>query len=675
MSLINGISFVMKRLFKKILVAIVVLESSSCFACPAKVVKLNNKNIAYSLSKENTKYVVEEEIDLEAKSITVPSGSTILFSGGCFSNGTLVGTKTRLEGNVKVDRLKGMFISPVASSYSTLKSDFEKLKMLLSLSVEELCIDEDYTISQIPSRIYSDIPCIKGKNITIDILADCCPDGKLSPFIFLSGPVKEISGMTLDFHNYACRSAIYASCVNINTVIERLTIKNIDIRHVSLSENTYIQGLTVVVDKKSSIHISRLAGIGMRSLANGTIGDSSGNISAVYVYVNKSIPASINITDCYFEELHNYDSKGEMVLEDTNGIYVHESVPYNIRSTVKINNIKGINYGKRLIKTDAANISICNVDAYSRYYDTLSAISLNNDNLGSYKNASIQNVSFAGTADYVIGSSIHDTQIRNVKTDINIKPRSFCTAILPQESCTVEHLRLCGPQQIVFDVYTNEPVVIKDVKYDDTMYHHALYAKSPIVVGNSNLSIADVSIVSDKMFHLIADYAPKSRKYSLAVSAKIERMNATLQSSSKDWMLYMEGNNHKWDVSLLNSQFRFEGIVRAPFSVQQIREGSDISLSVRGCTFVFDNIDDNTIPYGWFEVSSDVRLSFDNCKVINNSGRDFSKGIHGMYILNKHEQSTNDNLRITRCKIDNDLLSNEGKLRVYTKSAIIERKN
>lgn len=646
--------------------------SPDCDACRAKTIKLSESNIFHSLNRRNSKFILTEPIDLHGRRILIPVGSSLDFKGGAFINGIVEGQQTKLLGDVKVERLSGSFISPVRSSYSSLKTDFEKFNMLFSLSIDELVLDEDYSLSHVTNQIVSIIPTVRGENISINVCSDCSLSGKLNSLLYFNTPVKEVSGIALDFHNHACRSAIFVPSVSEKVLLDNLTIQNIDIRKIPVSENTYIQALTLIADKTSTIQISNISGKSMKSLSNGVVGDSSGNISAIYLFVNKQVPAKVTISNCHFEDLHNYNTSGDIVLEDTNGIYVHESVPYSSKSTVTIQNVTGVDYGKRLIKTDAANVTIDNIEASSRFYDTLSAISLNNDETGSYKVALVQNVSFKGVADYVIGSALPDTKIKNLKTTIDIKPRVYCAAILPMASCAVEKMDLKGAQQIVFDIHTKNLVTIKDVIYDDTMFGHGLYANSPIVVADANLSISDVTLTSDKICQLMADYAPSNAKFASAATASIRNLTAILRRSSKDWFLFMGGSTHKWDVSLQDSEITFAGNIRAPFCIQQVDKTAGISLNVKNCSFIYHKVDDNTIPYGWYEVSPNVNLSFDNCKTLNKSGRDFSKSIHGMYIVNKGDKPTYNNLKIARCKIGDKTLSSEGQHRIHTSGKKVE---
>ena len=58
---------------------------------------------AEKFNKENTIYKIVHDIDLEGETLTIPSGCTLDFQGGSFSNGTIVGNNTKImSGALKI---------------------------------------------------------------------------------------------------------------------------------------------------------------------------------------------------------------------------------------------------------------------------------------------------------------------------------------------------------------------------------------------------------------------------------------------------------------------------------------------------------------------------------------------------------------------------------------------
>lgn len=643
------------------------LLSLEVFACKRNIVLDESKPVQSQLIWAKTCYHVKSAIDLGGKTIIMPAQSSLVFDDtGIIYNGTVFGNETTLVGSVRLSRVAGSFSKPFKSSFSSMQNNYDKLRMLLTLSIDELILDENFRINSFQGQINTKITALKGYNITINVETDCVNDRQLCPFLNFEEPVREFSGITFDFHNHACRNVIFVTKIGEKSFFKDITIRNIDIRHIPLSEYTFIQGLTVIADRKSNLSIANISAENFKSMANNIVGDTSGNISALYIYVNKDIPANIEIFDCSFRELHNYNTSGSIVLEDTNGIYVHETIPYSVLSKVYINNITGENFGKRLIKADAGNITVSNIYAKSKYYDTLSAISLNNyDN--QYRDATIKNVFFSGTTKYVVGSAIADTKIQNIVSEITVAPETYTTVVFPMASCQVKRLRLQGAQQIAFVVQTKDLVTIEDVVYDDTVSKHSLYGNAPLIVADANIELSDVYIKSDKITRLLTDYNPNSEKYSTAATIRIKNLHSNHNKETKDWFIYLGGFVHNWDVAITESNFVFESEIRGPICIQEVGHGKQLQLLVKDTTFTFHHISEMTIPYGWLELDQHTIVLFDSCDVLNKSGRAFSSVIEGLYLVNKSEYPMYEKVKIKHCKINNRPLDKDGPQKVLVK--------
>ena len=67
----------------------------------------NKKSISVNdiieISKQDTKYVVDKEIDLKGDTLVLPQGCSLLFSGGKIVNGTVLLADTKLEGDICIE--------------------------------------------------------------------------------------------------------------------------------------------------------------------------------------------------------------------------------------------------------------------------------------------------------------------------------------------------------------------------------------------------------------------------------------------------------------------------------------------------------------------------------------------------------------------------------------------
>lgn len=544
------------------------------------------------------------------------------------------------------------------SSDLEMPCDYDKLKTLLSMDVDELIIDEDFNITTFKGKLDTNIPRIVGRDVTFDIHTNITTklDNQVIPEVFIDAfaPVEYLGGVSFDFNGNACRSAIIVRNTSEKSVISNIRIKGIDIRNYSLLPQTYIIGLNIKLSHNSNVCINDVSVENMYSTANKVIGDSCGNISGIYITGNAEIISSLEVYDCHFADLHNYDENRNIILEDTNGIYVSLGSPVHTNTKVHIHDIEGVDYGKRLIKTDCSNLLIENINASSKYYDTLSAISLNNGDGKVYYNAVINNVHFTGTTQYVVGSSVPDTRISNIFSDITIAPKSYTATILPGESCVVENLVLHGAQLIAGVVNTGKKIVIGHVEYDDTMYDHGLYGSSLFLTKDAHIYLSDIHVKSDKASSLFFDNYPNQTSYTTNVYAEINDLTLDLYKASNDWFLKMNGQHHVWDVSMKNSKIVFNAPLRGLIGITpSVPEANKMRLSLTDVQVIYKDINTNTtIPFGMVSLGKNTELKLQNVKVLNESGKSFAPGLYSLYAKNLTSAITYDRFYVSECNID-----------------------
>lgn len=544
------------------------------------------------------------------------------------------------------------------SSDLEMPCDYDKLKTLLSMDVDELIIDEDFNITTFKGKLDTNIPRIVGRDVTFNIHTNITTklDNQVIPEVFIDAfaPIEYLGGVSFDFNGNACRSAIIVRNTSEKSVISNICIKGIDIRDYSLLPQTYIIGLNIKLSHNSNVCINDVSVENMYSTANKVIGDSCGNISGIYITGNAEIISYLEVYDCHFADLHNYDENRNIILEDTNGIYVSLGSPVHTNTKVHIHDIEGVDYGKRLIKTDCSNLLIENINASSKYYDTLSAISLNNGDGKVYYNAVINNVHFTGTTQYVVGSSVPDTRISNIFSDITIAPKSYTATILPSESCVVENLVLHGAQLIAGVVNTDKKILIGHVEYDDTMYDHGLYGSSLFLTKDAHIYLSDIHVKSDKASSLFFDNYPNQTSYTTNVYAEINDLTLDLYKASNDWFLKMNGEHHVWDISMRNSKIVFNAPLRGLIGITpSVPEANKMRLSLTDVQVIYNDINTNTtIPFGMVSLGINTELELQNVKVLNESGKSFAPGLYSLYAKNLTSAITYDRFYVSECNID-----------------------
>ena len=570
---------------KLILSILLFLFCNSSFA--RTIIVSSNNDISQQFRTENTIYVINNAICLNGVELVIPKNSVLRFNRrGEFLDGTILCNNTLLKGCIKVDRIKGTLRnSSFNSSFSSRPCDGEKLKMLLNLTVDSLILDEDYVITGTNERIITSIPSIVGKNIQINIFADVIKKGfVLIPdfFIVNDSALKEFKGISFDFHNHICKGSLFAGKTDKKAKVSDIHVHNIDIRGASVTNDSYITGVNVTVSNGSSLLISNTSIMNLSSMSDGIIGNSGGNISAIYVSSASGSNSHVLVSNCLFEEIHNYSNRDEIITEDTNGLYVHFDPPCSSNCSIRIKDIIGKNFGKRLIKTDCANVYIENVVGTSITGDTMSLISINNGKGCNYNNAVVKRIEFKGVANYVVGSGIPNTIIDGLKSIITDNSSTYSSALFPMSSCYATNLELYGAQQIAFVIETNDPIRIKNVKYDDTMYSHIPYQLSAFITSNARLYLDNIDVKTDKLRCLFVDNYPNNNDYDLNVDAILTNLHIHARGSAFLHFCSIPSSFHSWKLCFYRVSMDVDGPFRGLLNIStsdNYRNPIDVSMN------------------------------------------------------------------------------------------------
>lgn len=174
--------------------------------------------------------------------------------------------------------------------------------------------------------------------------------------------IENFSGISFDCNNHGVVNCIYTTAKN--PIIKDVKIKNIyDLRVDNGSFGIFSY-------QAETVFIENISFVNCRHIANNQIGDTPGNISGIYA---SGYSVECIIKNCIFEEIHNIDNDGNIIFEDTNGIFIATSIK---TATAYISNIRGVEYGKRLIKTQVCKAIIDGVYSYNSNSDHLNAISI-----------------------------------------------------------------------------------------------------------------------------------------------------------------------------------------------------------------------------------------------------------------------------------------------------------
>ncbi|QOT80673.1 hypothetical protein [Cupriavidus basilensis] len=217
--------------------------------------------------------------------------------------------------------------------------------------------------------------------------------------------------VTFDFGNGFVKIALYyrANCGSIS-------LKKVNFQNIRDTKNTYGSFVVYIDPQGNRFDLDGLAFSNLLKTGNGVITDSNGSLNCIYVGGNSmvGIAAVGTIKRVSFVEIHNIDRSGNLLYEDTTGIYI--ATPASDQdNSVGISDVYGYNFGKRLIKVQASNVTARNVIGYAPAGDSSSVIAFMSDAvLGDKFGNAATDVWAYGNMEYAFTTSAQGTKFKNV---------------------------------------------------------------------------------------------------------------------------------------------------------------------------------------------------------------------------------------------------------------------
>ena len=295
--------------------------------------------------------------------------------------------------------------------------------------------------------------------------------------------------VTFDFNNSYCLNALLYK-ENLGTI----SLKNIKMKNVKDINNTVGSFLIRIPPEGNRLQIDNVTFENILKRGNGAITDSAGSLNGIFygggtLTTESALGGTIqNVT---IDNFHNINSSDAIMYEDTTGIYIATTgKPAN----VEIKDIKGYEFGKRLIKTQSSKIKINNVHGESYSGDTLGVIGALAD-YGSFDcdDVDITNVTAIGEMEYAVATYASNSELRRLTIDtygddigIYVDGKASNT--------TIKDSKVTSDRPILIG---NTTVKINNLTIKDTELNLLPTGYNAIgsnVAGFSNISIEDVSV-------------------------------------------------------------------------------------------------------------------------------------------------------------------------------------
>jgi hypothetical protein len=192
-----------------------------------------------------------------------------------------------------------------------------------------------------------------------------------------------------------------------------ISLKNCQFKNVKDMDSTYGSIIIYINPQGNTFDIDKLTFDSIFKLGNGTITDSNGSLNCLYIgglgtYTQGSI------SKISFKEIHNINASSQVIYEDTSGIYIITPTG-DSDNKISISDVYGYNFGKRLLKIHASNVTVSNVLGNSQEGDSLGVIGfLSGDGMGDKTGCSASHVRAYGKMEAAFSASAFGVKWKDV---------------------------------------------------------------------------------------------------------------------------------------------------------------------------------------------------------------------------------------------------------------------
>lgn len=176
---------------------------------------------------------------------------------------------------------------------------------------------------------------------------------------------------------------------NRSVTVENVEVFNVHVKNVH--EGDPMLSAIIIDGTNYTAEVDNIYVHDISCIGNGTVADNYGSA----VGLNISGYAKATAKNLKFENIHTVDEDGNIIFEDAAGIYVKSTDP---NASAYISNVWGKNFGKRLIKSQCADVVVDSVVSFNECNDNLTVVGILDGNFGFPIKAVISNCIFTDTA-------------------------------------------------------------------------------------------------------------------------------------------------------------------------------------------------------------------------------------------------------------------------------------
>lgn len=280
---------------------------------------------------------------------------------------------------------------------------------------------------------------------------------------FLNSTINiSFENITFDFNEGNVRSVL-----SYGEGMGTISLKNLKFTHIRDTNPTTSSTLINIAASGNVVDIDGIEFSYIYKKGNGIIGDGGGNFTGIYLATRETnAGAQGKINNITFKEIHNIDVNGNIVMEDTSGIYISSGYT-KTDSSLEINNVTGYNSGKRLIKIDAKNIFIKKVRSYNQYSDQLTCIGLN-DGVVVSGNITISDVVVTGIGNIGIAITGDGVILNDITVDLKQGDWEDAFGLfIAGSNITMDNMKIKADRGVLFH---STKAVIKNIRITNSKF-------------------------------------------------------------------------------------------------------------------------------------------------------------------------------------------------------------
>ena len=610
------------------------------------------------INQANTIYVIQYDFDLNGQTITIPKGCVLKFDGGSLRNGEIICQNTILEGNVSVDVISGSIVGEFKSSFSTRSCDYDKLSILLSLNVDNLVLDEDYSLDSYDGVIQSSLKKVVGNNITISVGCDIVNSNVLGLLLSFNNYPTEISGIKFDFNGHAVRHAIVVQNTAETFYLGDISILNIDNRleNVLTNDHYYCNCINIAPSNNSVVNIANVVVDNMKIWGVGDVGDANGSQYGIFCNCGTNV-VEVNVKSCSFENIEDYTyDDNNRTIHDSAGLYVSKNIGV-FETSYNIEGIEGTAFGKRLIKTDGGNVKISNVTGYQGNVNVLplSLISLNSgDSINSNNKAVyVNNITYIGDSNYVV-ALLGSGDLNNIC--VFSKSSNHAIIAAGDKGITVNNVYVNGFRPLIYSTNSNLSCTFSNVTFEynkddvpetETIrnFYIAVGYGLQIVINNLNLfgsGYGYINFIPGNFYVGQRGIQINGLYYEAYLNGEGVNLASLIEVGSEDYGLDLEINNAI--IKIIGNNYR--RVFNCP---------KNSSLTIKNTEINIDAVEiaSGSLPYGTFSLGDSNKLHLNNTKVSYRT--DWNIGSYSMYISDERTDTSvfnGNSIFICNCNVN-----------------------